>query len=269
MNPQTRFLDVPGGRLAYDDSGGGGPLLVCVPGVGDVRGVYRFLAPKLTAEGYRVVTMDVRGLGESTAVWPDYSASAVGGDILALVRHLDAGPAIVVGESAAAGSAVWAAAQQPRMVSAIVLCGPFVRDVPLGTVAKLGLKFVGRFPTLWVAYYGTLYPGRKPADLGAYRKALKANLREPGRMAALRAMLTASKADCEARIRDVRCVSLVVMGTADPDFPDATEEARNVAERLDADLHLLDGAGHYPPAERPDETAKAILTFLAEADQAR
>ena len=113
--PSTRFLDRPAGRIAYDDIGAG-PLVVMVPGLGDLRGEYRFLAPRVAAEGFRVVTMDLRGHGESSAGWSDYSTSAVGGDIAALVAHLAAGPAIVVGTSLGAGAAVVAAATAPPNV---------------------------------------------------------------------------------------------------------------------------------------------------------
>ena len=41
------FLKVGNGSIAYEDSGGSGPLVVCVPGMGDVRRQYRFLAPAL------------------------------------------------------------------------------------------------------------------------------------------------------------------------------------------------------------------------------
>ena len=114
----TRFLDRPGGRIAYDDIGAG-PLVVMVPGLGDLRAEYRFLAPRVAAAGYRVVTMDLRGHGESSTGWADYSTSAIGGDIVALVAHLDAGPAAVVGTSMGAGAAVVAAATAPAQVSAL------------------------------------------------------------------------------------------------------------------------------------------------------
>jgi Na+/H+-translocating membrane pyrophosphatase len=48
---QTRFLERSGGRIAYDVTGEG-PLVVCAPGMGDVRAVYRFLAPALVAAGF-------------------------------------------------------------------------------------------------------------------------------------------------------------------------------------------------------------------------
>jgi pimeloyl-ACP methyl ester carboxylesterase len=268
MTMSQAYLDVPGGRLAYDDTGGDGPLVVCVPGMGDLRALYRFLSPALVAAGHRVVTMDLRGHGDSSTSWPEYSPDAVGGDIVALMRHLDAGPAVVIGESLAAGSAIWAAAEAPDHVAAIVLCGPATRDAPLGRVASLGAKLVTRFPSLWVAFYGPLYKSRKPADFPAYRKSLQANLGEPGRMAAVRGFLQASKVECERRIGAVRCPSLVVMGTADPDFKDASAEARWLSGQLGGELRLVPDAGHYPQAERPDEVVPVIVEFASRVRRA-
>ena len=49
---ETTFLDVPGGRLAYDLTGpAGAPLVICTPGMGDTRKVYRFLVPKIIEAG--------------------------------------------------------------------------------------------------------------------------------------------------------------------------------------------------------------------------
>ncbi len=41
---ETQFLTLPEGNIAYDDQGSG-PLVLCVPGLGDLRAEYRFLAP--------------------------------------------------------------------------------------------------------------------------------------------------------------------------------------------------------------------------------
>lgn len=258
----------PDGRIAYDDTGGG-PLVVAVPGMGDVRALYRFLTPALSAAGYRVVTMDLRGHGESSVDWPDYSAVGVGSDIVALIRHLDAGPAVVIGESMAAAAAVWAAAEAPADVAGLVLSGPFVRDFPATVVQRLAIRLLGLFPSAWIAYYRRLYPTRQPADLAAYLSALRANLREPGRMAALRAMLAAPKAGAEARIGDVTAPTLVVMGTRDPDFPDPAAEAAEVARRLPGRTLMVEGAGHYPQAEMPELVVPELLDFLAHVATSR
>src|SRR5690349_15697050 len=127
MKTGTRYINRGEGKIAYDDTGRG-PLVVCVPGMGEMRGEYRFLTPRLLAVGYRVVTMDMRGHGESTARWRDMSMDAQGSDIVALVRHLDAGPALLVANSMGCAAAVCADAQAPDLIAGMVLTGPAVRD---------------------------------------------------------------------------------------------------------------------------------------------
>lgn len=61
---QTQFLVLPEGRVAYDVRGEG-PLVICAPGMGDLRSVYRFMAPPVAHAGYRVALMDLRGHGDS------------------------------------------------------------------------------------------------------------------------------------------------------------------------------------------------------------
>jgi pimeloyl-ACP methyl ester carboxylesterase len=262
---QTRFLTFDGGRIAYDDTGGHGPLVVAMPGMGDLRSEYRLLAPLLQQAGYRVVTMDVRGFGETSARWDDYSAQAVGRDALALIAHLDAGPAIILGNSFAAGSALWAAHDAPARVSGAVLLGPIVRDLNPTWLQKLALKagFAGPWRVwFWTTYWASLFPTHKPADQAQVKAAIARNLREPGRMAALQAMLSLSKADTAAILSASRVPALVVMGTRDPDFPDAKAEANWLAAALNADSLIVDGAGHYPHTEMPEQVAPKLLAFM-------
>src|SRR5271157_1116166 len=103
----TKIFKHQNGQIAYEDTRNG-PLVVCIPSMGDLRDEYRFLIPQLVAAGYRGVNMDVRGHGETSTEWNDFSVAGVGQDIIALIRDLKAGPTIVVGTSMAAGAAVWA-----------------------------------------------------------------------------------------------------------------------------------------------------------------
>jgi pimeloyl-ACP methyl ester carboxylesterase len=264
----TQFLDVPGGRIAYDDQSSG-PLVVCVPGMGDVRGEYRFLASQLVAASYRVVTVDLRGHGESSVGWPDYGKPAIGGDIVALIRQLDAGPARIIGTSYAAGAAVCAAAQAPELVAGLVLVGAFVRDH--GSVlqqrlnrALYAILFADPWgATMWRNYVPRLYPTHRPEDFAAYLAALSANLRQSGRMHAFRRMMATSSTATEAALTSVRAPALVLMGTRDPDFKSPEHEAAWIASQVHGTVQLIDGAGHYPHAELPDATGRAILAFLA------
>jgi predicted dienelactone hydrolase len=51
----TQFIARPKGRMAYEVAGEG-PLVVLLPGMGDLRAGYRFVAPALEGAGYRVAT---------------------------------------------------------------------------------------------------------------------------------------------------------------------------------------------------------------------
>lgn len=266
----TLFLDLAEGRIAYDETGTG-PLVVCVPSMGDVRGEYRFLTPLLAQAGYRVVTMDVRGHGESSTIWGDFSVAGVGSDIVALIRHLDGGPAVVIGDSMAAGATVWAAAEAPELIAGAILAGPFVRSEPtLFSSLLFGAMFSRPWgPAMWQWYYKTLYPTRKPKDFTEYVNKLRKNLAEPGRMEALQKMLAASKSASEQRLGRVKAPALVLMGTKDPDFKEPAAEARWVADKVNARLHMIEGAGHYPHAEMPEVVAPLVLEFLAQHTPAK
>ena len=93
----TSYLTRPGGRIGYDVAGTG-PLIVLVPGMGDLRGGYRFLAPALRAAGYRVACTDLRGHGDSDPTFTSYGDEDTAGDVVALIGELG-GSAVVVGNS--------------------------------------------------------------------------------------------------------------------------------------------------------------------------
>jgi pimeloyl-ACP methyl ester carboxylesterase len=83
----TAYLDRPEGRVGYDVAGDG-PLVVLVPGMGDLRAAYRFLAPALRDSGYRVASTDLRGHGDSDGAFTSYGDVETAGDVLALIEQL-------------------------------------------------------------------------------------------------------------------------------------------------------------------------------------
>ncbi|KAB8185422.1 alpha/beta fold hydrolase [Microbispora catharanthi] len=271
----TEFLKIGEGEIAYDVTGEG-PLVVMVPGMGDSRRAYRFLAPALAAAGYRVATMDLRGHGESSLGWDSYTRTDTADDIVALIEHLG-GPAVVVGHSFAGGAATIAAAKRPELVGALVEVDPFTRaqKPDLGGLLSNGhyrkgmTRLMGvallRSTGLWKSYLDHAYPGVKPADWAHYLAALESDLRRPGRMAVVSAMGASAPTDAGAHLDGIRCPALVVMGSRDPDWADPRAEADGVVAEMPqglGDVVMIDGAGHYPHAQHPDEVAAAILAFL-------
>jgi pimeloyl-ACP methyl ester carboxylesterase len=263
----TEYLELADGRVAYEVTGpAGGPLVACVHGMGESRRTFRFLAPPLVAAGHRVAAMDVRGYGESTAAWPDYSLESVGADLLALIRHLG-GPAIVVGHSIGCAAATWAAAESPADISKLVLISTSSGEDTVKAWMKPAANLVARSATLWGMYYRSLYVSAKPADFGRYVKDMTASLRAPGRLAPLRAQIREALSGVKPRYSEVSCPTLIVMGAKDKDVPDPAADAARVASRLagPASVTVVPGCGHYPQSEMPDATSTAALNFLAGA----
>jgi pimeloyl-ACP methyl ester carboxylesterase len=262
--PETKFLNLPQGKVAFDDSGAG-PLVIAVPGMGDLRNEYRYLKPLLIKAGYRVVTVDVRGMGESTAHWDDYSARAVGRDLVAIINQLGVPSAVVIGTSFAAGAALWAAYEQPEKIKKIVMISPILEDQPLPFYKKAALAagFAGPWRVaLWSTYWDSLFARHKPSDHRAYRAALVANLKESGRMDALTKMVKLSKADTAAIIGKIAKPAVIVIGSRDKDFSDPIEEGKSLASRTGANLVVAEGAGHYPHVEMPGIVGNIITQFI-------
>ncbi len=258
----TSTLQRPDGTVAYDVEGDV-PLVVCVPGMGDLRRTYRFLQPALVGAGHRVATTDLRGHGDSSTDFADYGTEATAGDVEALVEQLG-GPAVLIGNSMAAGSVLQVAARRPDLVSGVVLLGPFVREHEVGRLTRLLLR-ASVVPlwaaASWSAYLPKLYAGRTPADLPAYRAEVKAALRRPGHAVAFSRTTRASQVATERVLRDVTAPVQVVMGTLDPDFPDPAAEAAWIAAQLHGEVVLVPECGHYPQSQRIDLVGPAVTAF--------
>jgi pimeloyl-ACP methyl ester carboxylesterase len=262
----TLYLSRPGGRLAYD-SQGSGPALIALPPGGELRSTYRLLKPKLLAAGYRVITLDLRGQGESSAEWDDFSAPAIGGDILTLIEHLGLESATLLANSVSCAAAIWAAAEAPRRINGLVLSGSFAQTAaPWKSKLISGLalhRLWGR--AAYLRYYPSLYPLARPADYEAHLGRVADMLADPKRLAAMRRLFGEVGQEWDARIEQVRVPTLVVMGAADPDFSNPEAVAYQLAQRLQhapTQVALLDGAGHHPQAECPELLLAHLLPFL-------
>jgi pimeloyl-ACP methyl ester carboxylesterase len=262
MNYPTKFLQVNGGTIAYDDTEGTGQPVVCLPLMGDMRQLFRFTRERLVNAGYRVITMDLRGLGESSVNWPEYTVPAMGLDVLMLVEHLNLKDVVLVGESISAGMAIWAAGEEPERFAGLVLAGPVMRVMPISVFMKVAKKIVGSTPVFWGPFYKSLYKTRKPADFKEYTKALARNLREPGRYKATTAMFEAGHEETEKHYGMLKAPAVVVMGSRDPDFKNPAEEADRCAKLLHAKKVMIEGGGHILPAEYPDEFSAEVIKFV-------
>lgn len=271
MTTIVEHLDRPEGRVAYTVEGApDAPLVLLVPGMGDLRRTWRALVGPLLDAGYRVAVTDLRGHGDSDATFRTFGDVETARDVLALVEHLG-GPAVLVGHSMSAGAAAWAAAERPDLVAGLVLSGPFLRDPAMSASARatvsVGYRALFVAPwgaAAWASYYRSLHRGRRPEDLGEHLAALRAAWRSPARIGQLRRLaVQLTHAPVEKRLPQVDVPAIAFVGALDPDFADPQAEAQWIRAALDAEVVLVDEAGHYPHAQRPELVVPRTLAFLA------
>jgi pimeloyl-ACP methyl ester carboxylesterase len=236
-------------------------------GGGQTRHSWASTATRLAALGWRTVSLDLRGHGDSDTTFASYGDEETAGDVIALIKQLGE-PAILIGNSMGAGAGVLVAAQRPELIRGLVLIGPFVRNGQTSRLQRLGLRAAMARPwaaMTWKAYLPKLYAGQRPDDFDQYRDELVASLRRPGYAKAFSLTTRTDHTPAEQRLTDVSAPTLVVMGERDPDFPDPRAEAEWIADALNGTVVIVPEAGHYPQSQQPEITTTAVLQFLQTA----
>ena len=123
-----------GARLAYTSFGEGPRVVVLLHGLLFSQRMHRALALELAENGHRVVTLDLRGHGESDrpADMTAYQMTSYGQEVIALLDHLDVEEAVVAGTSLGANVTLEAAMLAPERVRGMVVEMPVLDNALLG-----------------------------------------------------------------------------------------------------------------------------------------
>jgi pimeloyl-ACP methyl ester carboxylesterase len=255
-----------GGILHVEESGAGRPV-VLLHGHGANLRIFAELASRLAAGGLRVVALDQRGFGLSSAVPPTFGFGGLVDDLATVLASLDLRQAIVVGHSMGGVVALGLAVDRPEVVAdrvaALVVINSTARgpaDRPLQRVKAAALDWtvaerVGRHPRHGlVLARGNFGAHAQRSHVVAVRTI---GLASP---AARRQGLTRRLLgiDLRDRLADVTIPVVVLAGAADRVIPPSASE--RIVELLPhGRLTVFDGAGHMLPMERTAEVAEAIL----------
>jgi pimeloyl-ACP methyl ester carboxylesterase len=284
-------VEVNGVELAYHDTGGDGPLALCLHGFPDAAPTWRHLAPALVDAGYRVVAPWLRGYAPS-AVPADgrYQTAALALDAIALHDALGGdGDAVIIGHDwgamATYGAAVGAPERWSKVVAMAVPPGSAVGEAFLTNPLQLQRSWYMFFfqhpladfavPANDLAFIDLLWydwsPGFDPAGELPH---VKAALRNP---ANLQAALGYYRATIGAGYQDPDLAELQAATMAVPPQPmlylhgsidgcmglEVAEVAR-AAMPENVRFEVIGGAGHFLHLERPELVNERILEFLAE-----
>ncbi|ATY12530.1 alpha/beta hydrolase [Amycolatopsis sp. AA4] len=137
-----------GQRLCYTEYGSGDRVVVLMHGIMFTRRMHAPLARRLARAGFRVVTLDLLGHGDSdrpTQSWR-YSMPAFGEQAVALLDHLEIDDAVVGGTSLGANVALEVAVAAPSRVRGLMVEMPVLDNAIIaGLLTFAPLLFAARF----------------------------------------------------------------------------------------------------------------------------
>jgi pimeloyl-ACP methyl ester carboxylesterase len=284
---QPRFIRANGMEFAYL-AAGDGPLVICLHGFPDTAWSFADLLQRLAAAGFRAVAPFMRGYAP-TDIPPDrdYSCLALGRDVIALLEHLEAADAAIVGHDWGAAAAYAAAAQRPDRIRRIVTAAvPHLRRFLLRpTRAQLRrssymFKFqlpawpekrIRRDDFAWLLELARSWsPGWElPAS---YVAQVKAAFADPARLSAAlgyyRAMprLLFDRHAWQYLLQPLQVPAQVIYGARDGCI--AAEMFQDMEHLFASEYRLvgITGAGHFMHLEAPEEFGGRVVEFLNSRD---
>lgn len=271
---QTHQIDLGDITLSVRECGSG-PLAIFLHGITANAAVWDPVLDRLS-DTFRAVAVDQRGHGRSAKPPSGYHGTDFADDVARLVDVLGGGPALLVGHSLGARNAVFAAAEHPELVSAVVAIDftPFIEREAFDAVERRirsgDTTFTSRDAV--ERYLRDRYP-RMPADAIA-RRATYGFERVDGRYEPLAdgaAMIETHRSlvsdDTEGAFSRVRCPLLVIRGEASTVVSaSAFEKTRRL--RPDARAITIEGADHYVPEEQPAAVTAEITRFVHDVERA-
>ncbi|MFX0577780.1 alpha/beta fold hydrolase [Nocardia nepalensis] len=257
-------------RLSYDVTGTG-PLVLLIMGTGSPGRVWRtYQVPALVQAGFRVATMDSRGIAPSDECAEGMSIDDLVADAAALIEHLGGAPAHVVGTSMGARVVQELSLSRPDLVAKAVMLAAVGRPHPMAHALNLGEQALHdqrvQLPPQYAAAIKAMLnlsphtledPVSAQQWLDIFEYSASA-AHSPG----VRAQIGMDRS--RDRLADYARITIpsLVVGFAD-DRMTPTVFGKEVAAAIPGARYVeIDRCGHYGYLERPEEVNRVIIEFL-------
>ncbi len=241
--------------LSYAEWPGEPPPIVLLHAL---SGSWPYWRPALAIRGgRRTLAYDARGHGDSSRVAGGYRFVDYGPECAAFLRGVAGEPAILVGHSLGAMTAIWTAAHHPELVRAIVLAEPplYVPERGPGDLlrgAEGDVEAAGRPVAELVA--GGMVEGRAE-QLAKFDGAALAGMIDGSALEGY---------ETDALLARIRCPVLLMHGEVGLGSAILEGEADRAASNIaNVEVVAIAGAGHSPHVEQRDAFVAAVGGFLA------
>lgn len=268
--PEERFVRL-GDQLVHVEQAGQGDPVVLLHGFGASTYSWRKVIPAL-AESFRVVAIDLNGFGytQRPESFDSYTREGQAEMVLRVMDALGIERAHLIGHSYGGGLTLWIAARHPARVRSIVLVDSsaptYANDRRSRAAALRPLNAF--FLRTWVLHPRTVRRAllRSFSDDSLVTPELVREYFDRIRIEGVTAAYYGLTAPARSRpepvdLKEIQVPAFVVWGAEDELVPVAA--GRKAAGLLpDAELAVMEGVGHVPMEERPDEWLRLVLPFL-------
>jgi 3-oxoadipate enol-lactonase len=267
---QTGSVISSGEGIYWELSGEHGEVVVLTHGAGGSHAVWFQQVPELVAAGYRVLTWDSRGFGNSTFRSGSLGAVEAAADLGVVLDNLDSlgllnadDPVHLVGQSMGGWYVTEFAIANPDRIRSLALCDTIgsvytdeLRQVLADFRARGGLGGGG------APRGGTLLAASEADETTAFLYQQLGTFHSPPLEEVGRVLAGAEHAPSEVSALGVPV--LVLAGDRDPIFPPGP--LKNMASLISGSTWVeIADAGHSPYFEQPAAFNAALLTFLGSA----
>ena len=261
-------------EIHYEDHGRGKPV-VLIHGWPLSGRSWEAQVPALIAAGYRVVTYDRRGFGQSSQPWSGYDYDTFAADLHVLMTHLDLKDATLVGFSMGGGEvaryigtygnervakAVFAAAVPPYLYKSADNPEGGLDDAAIngfkGGVTADRIAFLDGFTTGFFSTNGKLMVSEAQRQ---YARDIAAFASPKGTLDCIHAF---SYTDFRADLAKFKLPTLVIHGDSDAIVPLVVSGARTHKAVPGSHLCVVEGGPHGFNLSHAAEFNKGLLGFL-------
>lgn len=260
------FEIIDGVTLFYHDEGQGEPVLL-IHGFPLSSELYQPQRAALSNR-FRVITPDLRGMGQSTALEEGYSMNIYADDLVALLDQLGIGQAIVGGMSMGGYVLFALLRRHPERVKGVLLLDTKAEaDTEEGKAGRRTMaaqarsEGAGAIADAMLPKMLTERTRSERPELATFMREMMAATPVDGIVGALEAL--AERPDSRPLLTEIAVPTLVIGGSDDPITPPAVLEAMQQAIP-GAQLVLIPGAAHAANVEAPDDVNRAIDAWIVQ-----
>jgi pimeloyl-ACP methyl ester carboxylesterase len=256
--------------IYYDVHGQGQPL-VLIAGLGASR-MFWWKQTGPLSHSYRTITLDNRGIGDSSRAKASFTIADMADDVAALIKALDLGPTHVLGISMGGFIAATLSVRHPEQVRKLILsstsAGGATHVKPADDIIRLflgadDLDIEASTRLIYTAITGPNYVQNHPEELDHF---VRNNIEKPLPLETYLYQLNAINrySDGEGvkdKLDQISIPTLVIHGDQDPLVP--YPNGRYLADHIQgARLLTYPDVGHLPPVEATDRFNADVIDFL-------